>query len=173
MNTEEQQIEPFILSSNEMFNKIILAPEKYPIMVLHPKMKQQQLRRHTQLFHVFPVERRNEQLMGIVHGYYKKMPVSATEPDKLEAYKEKRNISDVGDPLDKIIETPEGDHFFLYQKSLSTSLIDEMAETFWVSQVEHEDEMRRGVLCVYLKPVNITDNPLEENEIRIIGSWIE
>ena len=43
MNTEEQQIEPFILPSDEMFNKIIVAPEKYPIMVLHPKISQQQL----------------------------------------------------------------------------------------------------------------------------------
>ena len=32
MNTEEQQIEPFILPSDEMFNKIIMAPEKYPII---------------------------------------------------------------------------------------------------------------------------------------------
>ena len=172
MNTEEQQIEPFILPSDEMFSKIIVAPDKYPIMVFHPKISQRQLRQHTKIFHVYPVERRNEQLMGIVKGYYKKMPVSVTEPEKLKAYKEERNISDVGDPLDEIIETPEGDHFFLYQKSLPNSLVDEMAETFWVSQVEHEGEMRRGVLCVFLKPVNITDNPLAENEIRIIGSWL-
>ena len=33
--------------------------------------------------------------------------------------------------------------------------------------------MRRGVLCVYLKPVNLTDNPLQENEVRIIGAWEE
>ena len=143
-----------------MFNKIIVAPDQYPIMVLHPKMKQQQLRQHTQLFHVYPVERRNEKLMGIVHGYYKKMPVSATEPEKLKAYKEKRDIPDVGDPLDEIIETPEGDHFFLYQKSLPTPLIDEMAETFWVSKVEYEGEMRRGVLCVYLKPIDLANDPL-------------
>ena len=173
MNTEEKAIEPFILPSDEMFNKIIVAPEKYPIMVLHPKISQRHLRQHTKVFHVFPVERRNEKLRGIVHGYYKKMPISAKQPKKLKAYKEKRNIPDVGDPLDKIIETPEGDHFFLYKKSLPTALVDEMAETFWVSRVEYEGEMRRGVLCVYLKPMNLTDNPLEENEVRIIGSWIE
>ena len=156
-----------------MFNKIIVAPDQYPIMVLHPKISQRQLRQHTKIFHVYPVERRNEKLMGIVHGYYKKMPVSATEPEKLKAYKEKRDIPDVGDPLDEIIETPEGDHFFLYQKSLPTPLIDEMAETFWVSKVEYEGEMRRGVLCVYLKPIDLANDPLAENEIRIIGSWIE
>ena len=111
--------------------------------------------------------------MGIVKGYYKKIPVSVTEPERLTAYKEERNIPDVGDPLDEIIETPEGDHFFLYQKSLPTPLIDEMAETFWVSKVEYEGEMRRGVLCVYLKPIDLANDPLAENEIRIIGSWIE
>ena len=173
MNTEEQQIEPFILPSDEMFNKIIVAPKKYPIMVLHPKMKHQQLRRHTKLFHVFPVERRNEKLMGIVHGYYKKMPMSAKQPGKLKAYKEKRNIPDVGNPFDEIIKGPDGDDYKLFQKTFPQGIIDEMAETFWVSQIEHEAEIRRGVLCVYLKPVNLTDNPLQENEVRIIGAWEE
>ena len=54
MNTEEKAIEPFILPSDEMFNKIIAAPEKYPILVLHPKVSQQHLRRHTHFFHVYP-----------------------------------------------------------------------------------------------------------------------
>ena len=60
-----------------------------------------------------------------------------------------------------------------YFKRRYRKVIDKMAETFWVSEIEHEGEMRRGVLCVYLKPVNLTDNPLAENEVRIIGAWEE
>ena len=53
MNTEEQQIEPFILPSDEMFNKIIAAPDQYPILVFHPKLPLKKIKRHTQFFHVY------------------------------------------------------------------------------------------------------------------------
>ena len=53
MNTEEKAIESFILPSQEMFNKIIVAPDQYPIMVLHPKISQKKIKRHTQTFHVY------------------------------------------------------------------------------------------------------------------------
>ena len=173
MNTEEQQIEPFILPSDKMFNKIIVAPEKYPILVFNPKLSPQILRKHRRIFHVYPVQHNGQMLHGTVDGYYKKMPISAKQPGKLKAYKEKRNIPDVGNPFDEIIKGPDGDDYKLFQKTFPQGIIDEMAETFWVSQIEHEAEIRRGVLCVYLKPVNLTDNPLQENEVRIIGAWEE
>ncbi len=173
MNTEEQRLEPFILSSDKMFNKIIVAPEKYPILVFNPKLSPQILKRHRQVFHVYPVEHNGQMLLGTVDGYYKKMPISAKQPEKLKAYKEKRNIPDVGNPFDEIIKGPDGDDYKLFQKTFPQGIIDEMAETFWVSQIEHEVVIRRGVLCVYLTPVNLTDNPLQENEVRIIGAWEE
>ena len=46
MNTEEKAIESFILPSDEMFNKIIAAPEKYPILVFQPSLSLKNLRRH-------------------------------------------------------------------------------------------------------------------------------
>ena len=54
MNTEEKAIEPFIIPSNEMFNKIIMAPEKYPILVFNPKLSPQILKKHCRTFHVYP-----------------------------------------------------------------------------------------------------------------------
>ena len=56
MNTEEQQIEPFLLPSDEMFNKIIMAPEKYPILVFQPRLSLKNLKRHIQMFHVYPAK---------------------------------------------------------------------------------------------------------------------
>jgi hypothetical protein len=56
MNTEEKAIEPFILPSDEMFNKIIMAPEKYPILVFNPKLSPINLKRHRQMFHVYPAK---------------------------------------------------------------------------------------------------------------------
>ena len=173
MNTEEQRIEPFLLPSDEMFNKIIVAPEKYPILVFQPRLSPQILKKHRRTFHVYPVQHNGQTLHGTVDGYYKRMPISAKQPKRLKAYKEKHNISNVSNPFDKIVETPCGDTYKLFQKTLPKAAIDKMAETFWVSQIEDEGERRRGILCVYLKPVNLTDNPLKENEVRIIGAWEE
>ena len=173
MNAEEQRIKDFVFSSQDMFNKIIVAPEKYPILVFQPRLSPHILRKHRRVFHVYPIEHNGQALHGTVDGYYKKMPISAKQPKRLKAYKEKRNIPDVGNPFDEIIKGPDGNDYKLFQKTLPKAAIDNMAETFWVSQIEHEAEMRRGILCVYLKPVNLTDNPLEENEVRIIGAWEE
>ena len=174
MNTEQKAIEPFILPSDEMFTQIIAAPEKYPILVFHPKLSPKKIKRHTQTFHVYPVEHRGEMLHGTVYGYYKKMPISAKQPKRLKAYKEKINVPNVSNPFDTMIETPDGNEFFLFQQTLPKIAIDEMAKTFWVAQLEHQGEMRRGVLCVYLKPTtNLPNNPLAENEVRIIGAWEE
>ena len=172
MNTEEKAIEPFILPSQEMFARVIAAPEEYPILVFQPRLSLKNLKRHRQIFHVYPVEYEGQMLHGTVDGYYKKMPISAKKPKKLKAYKEKHNIPNVSNPFDTMVKF-EGDDYKLFQKTLPKSLIETMAETFWVSKVEYEGEMRRGVLCVYLKPVNLTDNPLAENEVRIIGAWEE
>ena len=49
MNTEEQQIEDFILPSDEMFNQIIAAPEQYPILVFQPSLSHKNLKRHRQI----------------------------------------------------------------------------------------------------------------------------
>ena len=173
MNTEEKAIEPFILPSQEMFARVIVAPEKYPILVFQPRLSLKNLKRHRQVFHVYPVQHNGQMLHGTVDGYYKRMPISAKQPQKLKAYKKKLNIPNVSNPFDKIIKGPDGDDYKLFQKTFPQGVIDEMAETFWVSQVEYESETRRGVLCAYLKPVNLTDNPLQPNEVRIIGAWEE
>ena len=172
MNTEEKAIEPFILPSQEMFARVIAAPEEYPILVFQPRISHQILRKHRRVFHVYPVQHNGQALHGTVDGYYKKMPISAKQPKRLKAYKEKHNIPNVSNPFDTMVKF-EGDAYKLFQKTLPKYVIDKMAETFWVSKVEYEGEMRRGVLCVYLKPMNITDNPLQENEVRIIGAWEE
>ena len=56
MNTEQKAIEPFILPSQEMFTQIIAAPEKYPILVFQPRLSLKNLKRHIQMFHVYPAK---------------------------------------------------------------------------------------------------------------------
>ena len=56
MNTEEQQIEPFILPSQEMFSRVIAAPEEYPILVFQPRLSLKNLKRHRRIFHVYPAK---------------------------------------------------------------------------------------------------------------------
>ena len=53
MNTEEKAIEPFILPSDEMFSRVIVAPEEYPILVFQPRLSPQILRKHRQKFSMF------------------------------------------------------------------------------------------------------------------------
>ena len=56
MNAEEQRIKDFILPSDEMFSRVIAAPEKYPILVFQPRLSLKNLKRHRQTFHVYPAK---------------------------------------------------------------------------------------------------------------------
>ena len=56
MDTEEKAIEPFILKSQEMFARVITAPEEYPILVFQPKLPLKKIKRHTQFSHVYPAK---------------------------------------------------------------------------------------------------------------------
>ncbi len=49
MNTEQKAIEPFILPSQEMFTRVIAAPEEYPILVFQPSLSHKNLKRHRRI----------------------------------------------------------------------------------------------------------------------------
>ena len=141
-----------LLTHEQMFWRIKNNPQKYPLMLLNPRLHNRIVKRLEHNFFIYPVEYKAKTLDGMVMNYYKRDPntikqKSAEMSDNLKAklsYPENENFS----IYDEMVKTSESTYLMLFTPKLPSRIKNDEKMKYMTDVIRHKGRYRSGVICV-------------------------
>lgn len=156
-----------IMTTHELYPMLRSDPEKYPLMILNPKISQSEIKFLRVDFHIYPVQHKGKTYDGMVPNIYKRdlRKIMTAYPEKRAELEEKWPIPEEG-IYDGIV-TINGKTLMLFQKGLHRLIKQAQKDTYMTDTIRYEGRVRSGVVCAYLEPFGDID--LEPMTTKIIG----
>ena len=172
--------ENYAVDSNTMFAQIMENPGEYPIMLLRQGTTLRHAMTLANQFHVFPIMYNGIQEKGIVDNYFKGLPDKERrnrEGLTFEEYKESIGVTELRSPFEEgicdVLVQGEPAKAKVFNRYTPDEAIDSTAKTFWVEDMEYNNESRKGILITHLQNVIPDDVPEGESHVQIIGAWFD
>lgn len=157
-----------VISTAEMKQKLLLEPQKYPLMLFNKSVSANRIDNLKRVSHIFPVQHKGLTYNGLVPNHFK--PAVQVVHDKLaHAYSEQKEALE-RHIFEEVVEIGQ-DTFMLFSNG---DVVDQYGRLFIVKEVMYDHEIRVGVLCAYHQGVgDIVLKPAGAGEIMVFDVTME
>lgn len=177
MNERERDLEPYVISSEELFIRMSTNPQNYPLLIFSPNIRRPVMGYFAKTFHVIGVVFRGSPTFAMAYGYYKKMPLGAKQPEKMDNFKKQEGMDGISLPFENIVDLQDNGHFMILNNDIPEKMIRRISQIFSTAKVPYEGSLRESIYCVFFdresSDFNEFNDPSAGHKMKVVGSWME